>query len=110
MNQTTDMLAEQVSHLAAATDELKALLEADCAPEACTKTLATIATTAAAITVIGPIDPQPPALYGTWSELVLALVAAQQRDFSGGTLTALDGAIESVRMMRRTFGIAPGGA
>jgi hypothetical protein len=110
MNQTTDRLTEKVAHLGTATAELKALLAADCAPEAFTEIFVTIATTAAAITQIGPIGPNPPGLYSAWSELVLVLVAAQQQGFRDLPLTALDGAIGAVRTMRRTFGLAPGGA
>ncbi len=110
MNQTIDLLTEQVARLGAATDELKALLADDGAPAAFTEIFVTIATTAAAITQIEPIGANPPGLYGAWSELVLALVAAQKKGFSGATLIALDEAINAVRTMRRTFGLAPGGA
>jgi hypothetical protein len=75
MNQTTNMLAEQVVHIGTATAELKALLADDRAPEAFTEIVVTIATTAAAITPIGPIGPNPPGLYSAWSEVVLVLVA-----------------------------------
>jgi hypothetical protein len=76
MNQTIDLLTEQVAHLVTATAELKALLADDRAPEAFTAVFATIATTATAITSIGPIAANPPELYGAWSDLVLALVAS----------------------------------
>jgi hypothetical protein len=110
MNQTTDLLTEQVAHLVTATDQLKVLLADDRAPEEFTEIFVTIARTATAITQIGPIGPNPPGLYRAWSELVLVLVAVQKQGFRDLPLTALDGAIGAVRTMRRTFGLAPGGA
>jgi hypothetical protein len=106
----TDSITTHITDLVAATATLKTLLAVDRAPARVTEICDRIAAGAAAITAIGPVTPQPPGLYAAWSELVLVLVAAQKEGFNGVTLKALDGAIGSVRTLRRTFGIAPGGA
>jgi hypothetical protein len=106
----TDPISSHIAGLVTATATLKTLLVADREPAMVTSVCEQIAATAAAIAAIGPVAAQPPELYGAWSEVVLALVAAQKVGFDGVTLKALDGAIGSVRTLRRTFGIAPGGA
>ncbi len=106
----TDQISAQITDLVTATATLKTLLADDREPAMFDSVCEQIAVTAAAITAIGPVATQPPGLYAAWSELVLVLVAAQKEGFNGVTLTALDGAIGAVRMMRRTFGLAPGGA
>jgi hypothetical protein len=110
MNQTDTQLTAQLADLVSLTAKLKSMLANDRAPEALTETCAAITTTAAAMTAIGPIDPQPAGLYGAWYELVLVLGEAKNRELAELPLAALDGAIEAVRTLRRTFGIAPGGA
>jgi hypothetical protein len=106
----TDSITTHITDLVAATAMLKTSLAGDRDAARVTEICDRIAAGAAAITAIGPVAPQSPELYGAWSELVLALVAAQKVGFNGVTLKALDGAIAAVRMMRRTFGLAPGGA
>jgi hypothetical protein len=106
----TDSITTHITDLVTATATLKTLLAGDRQPAMVTPVCEQIAATAAAITAIGPVESPPPGLYGAWSELVLVLVAAQKVGFDGVTLKALDGAIGSVRAMRRTFGLAPGGA
>jgi hypothetical protein len=110
MNSTATQLTAQLADLVRLTATLKSLLADDRVPDTLTETCAAIAATAAAITAIGPIDPQPDGLYGAWYELVLVLGEAKQRELAELPLAALDGAIGSVRTLRRTFGIAPGGA
>ncbi len=106
----TDSITTHITDLVTATATLKTLLAGDGEPAMVTEICGRVATTATAITAIGSMASQPPGLYGAWSELVLALVAAQKVGFNGLTLEALDGAIDAVRSMRRTFGLAPGGA
>jgi hypothetical protein len=106
----TDSLTAHITDLVTATATLKTLLAADREPAMVTEICEKIAVTAAAITVIGPVAPQPSGLYGAWSEVVLALGAAKNCEFTGLALARLDGAIDAVRTLRRTFGLAPGGA
>lgn len=103
-------LAAEIAQLATATQTLKQLLAADRSPTLCIESCHQIAATAAAITAIGPIEPKPQGLYAAWLEAVLTLGAAKTKDFAAAPLEALDNAIAAVRLMRRTFGIAPGGA
>jgi hypothetical protein len=110
MNQTDTQLATQLTDLVSLTATLKSMLVDDRGPDALTETCAAIAATTAAMTAIGPIDAQPDGLYGAWYELVLVLSEAKQRELAELPLAALDGAIGAVRTLRRTFGIAPGGA
>jgi hypothetical protein len=110
MNQTDTQLATQLADLVNLTTQLKSMLADDPMPDAFTETCAAIVATAAAMTAIGPITPQPDGLYGAWLELVLVLGEAKQRELAELPLAALDGAIDAVRTLRRTFGIAPGGA
>lgn len=106
----TDTITTHITDLVTATATLKTLLADDREPAMFDSVCEQIAATAAAITAIGPVEPQPAGLYAAWSEVVLALVAAQKVGFNGATLKALDGAIGAVRTLRRTFGLAPGGA
>jgi hypothetical protein len=110
MNSTATQLTAQLADLVRLTASLKSMLADDRVPDAFTETCAAIAATASSITAIGPIDPQPDGLYGAWYELVLVLGEAKQRKLAELPSAALDGAIEAVRTLRRTFGIAPGGA
>jgi hypothetical protein len=106
----TDPITTHVTDLVTATERLRTLLAGDWDLAGMTEICEKIAVTAAAITAIGPGETSPPGLYRAWSELVLALGAAKNCAFTGSVLVALDGAIGSVRAMRRTFGLAPGGA
>jgi hypothetical protein len=106
----TDRITTHITDLVTATARLKDLLAGDRDPALVTEICDRIAAGATAITAIGPGETPPPGLYGAWSELVLALGAAKNCEFAGPVLAALDGAIEAVRTMRRTFSLAPGGA
>jgi hypothetical protein len=106
----TDQISAQITDLLTATATLKTLLADDRESAKLAAVCAQIAATATAITAIGPVAPPPSGLYGAWSELVLVLGAAKNGEFTGLALQALDGAIAAVRTLRRTFGIAPGGA
>jgi hypothetical protein len=106
----TDQFAAQLTHLQTATQTLKSLLTDDRHPTTFTETCKEIALIATDLTAIGPIDPKPAGLYAVWLEITLALGEAKTRNLTAMPLEALDGAIAAVRIMRRTFGIAPGGA
>jgi hypothetical protein len=110
MTQPETLLTESVADLVRLTAELKSLLAADRAPETLTEICGSIAATATAMTQIDPVPDAPSGLYATWLALVLALEEATKSGFEGGAQEALDGAIGAVRIMRRTYGIAPGGA
>ncbi len=107
MNSTE--LTAQIIQLTTAAETLKSLLTDTSEPAKLTEICEKIALTATDLTQIGPIDPKPTGLYAAWLAVTLALGEAKTRDFTA-SLEALDRAIAAVRTMRRTFGIAPGGA
>lgn len=107
MNSTE--LTTQITQLATAAETLKSLLADPADPTQVTEICEQIATTATDLTAIGPIAPKPTGLYAAWLAVTLALGDAKTREVTA-SLEALDRAIAAVRLMRRTFGIAPGGA
>lgn len=110
MNQTDTRLAAPLAELVGLTATLKSGLAAESGTEGLRETCAAIAAAAEAMTAIGPVEPLPMGLYRAWLDLVLLLGEAKKSGFSGDLLAAVDRAIEAVRRLRRTFGIAPGGA
>ncbi|MBE9033369.1 hypothetical protein IQ266_26905 [filamentous cyanobacterium LEGE 11480] len=108
-----EQLNAQLANLKDSTAQLKTLLSNHAAEtDAVMPTLATIQTTATTITAIGPAEPniKVAGMYEIWSELVMALVAAQQQTLGKSESIALEQAIVAVRTLRRTFNLAPGGA
>lgn len=107
---TSTDLTPQITQLSTAAETLKSLLADTAEPAKLTEICEQIATAATDLAKLGPIDPKPAGLYAAWLAVTLALVEAKTRDFTASPLESLDGAIAAVRLMRRTFGIAPGGA
>ncbi|MFM2431315.1 MAG: hypothetical protein RLZZ511_2528 [Cyanobacteriota bacterium] len=113
LNQSIEAIQAPLTELTQATAELKAALAAGgIEPTALAAVLATVTSAAEAMSAIGPSPSgtKLPGLYETWSELVLALVALQGRDLDAALRTQLDQAIAAVRVLRRRFNLAPGGA
>jgi hypothetical protein len=118
MTSINSALTENLTDLVTQTAALKSLLagvgvaspQENRSRDLLTETCGAIEAAAVAMAAIGPVSPLPEGLYRTWLELVLLLGEAKKAGFRGEALDALDRAIESVRLLRRAFGIAPGGA
>ncbi len=110
MTQTGNLVTAKLTDLVTQTAALKSLLAADRAPDLLTETCNAIEVTTVAMAALGPVSPLPDGLYRAWLELVLLLGEAKKCGFKGPALESLDRAIEAVRLMRRSFGLAPGGA
>lgn len=110
---TVEQLSTQLADLKTATEQLSQML----ASKATTSgdfiaQLKSIQTTTNAMVAIGPVEKAAkiPGMYTTWSELVLALVAAQEQQLNELSQQTLEQTIATVRTLRRTFNLAPGGA
>jgi hypothetical protein len=118
MTQTDRLLTENLTNLVTQTAALKSLLagvgvaspQENRSRDLLTENLVAIEAAAVAMAALAPLSPLPEGLYRTWLELVLLLGEAKKGGFRGEAIEALDRAIESVRLLRRAFGIAPGGA
>jgi hypothetical protein len=110
MTQIDSLLTVNLTELTTQTAALKSLLADARNPELLMKTCGAIEAAVTAMTEFGPVSPLPDGLYRAWLELVLLLGEAKKCGFRGEALASLDRAIEAVRVMRRSFGIAPGGA
>jgi hypothetical protein len=110
MTPINSVLTENLTNLVTQTAALKSLLAGDRSRDLLTENLVAIEAAAGAMAALAPLSPLPEGLYRAWLELVLLLGEAKKGGFKGEALEALDRAIESVRTLRRAFGIAPGGA
>jgi hypothetical protein len=118
MTLTDSLLTEKLTDLVTQTATLKSLVagvgvaspQENRPRDLLTETCNGIEAAAVALAALGPVSPLPEGLYRAWLELVLLLGEAKKGGFRGETIEALDRAIESVRTLRRAFGIAPGGA
>jgi hypothetical protein len=110
-NSSIETMAAPLALLAQTTATLQAALAgAELDIGALIDGLRTVTTTAETLMAIGPTSQTVPGLYVTWSDLVLALVALQERDLDATAKSTLASTIAVVRQLRRHFNLAPGGA